>query len=87
MPDGFSLHNPALDSPATRAFAVTPDDGNDLSFVTRALYVGTTGNVAVVTAGDDTVTFSSVPAGAVLPVRAKRIRSTGTTAGNIVGMW
>lgn len=77
-----------LDAPAERAFAVTPHDTNELANVTRALYVGTTGNIAGRLVGDTAdVTFSSVPAGALLPFRFQYIRSTSTTASNMVGVF
>ena len=74
----------AVTAPAGDAFAVTPSDTTQLA--ANALYVGTTGNVAVVTEAGTTVTFSSVPAGAVLPVRVRQVLSTNTTASNIVAL-
>lgn len=68
---------------------MTPHDTTriDTSYPIRGLYVGGTGNVRVDTAGGDTdVTFTSVPAGTVLPIQAIRVKSTGTTATNIVAM-
>jgi hypothetical protein len=50
------------------------------------LYIGTTGNLTVLTAGDDIVTFTAVPAGIFLPVNVKQIY-TSTTASNIVALW
>jgi len=76
-----------LESPAGRAFAVTPDDSADLSIVSRALYVGGTGNISVILFGDTTaVLFVGVAKGMILPIRAKRVRSTGTTATDIVAL-
>jgi hypothetical protein len=74
-------------NPAENAAAVTPHDSNDLTNVARALYVGTTGNIKIITAGGDTVTLNSVPAGAIIPVRVKRVFSTGTSASNIVSIF
>ncbi len=71
--------------PASHAAAVTPNDSTE--FQCNAFYVGGTGNVAVVTIDGDSVTFNSVPAGAVIPVQCKKIMSTGTTATNIVRLW
>ena len=45
---------------------------------------GTGGAVALITVGGDTVTYTAVPSGAYLQVRAARIKATGTTASNIV---
>lgn len=86
MPDKFSQQTPQLNSPAATAFAITPSDGADLADSTRAIYVGVGGDVKVTTVGGDTVTFVGATAGSVLPIRAKKVFATGTTATNLVGM-
>lgn len=68
-----------------RAVAVTPSDTTEV--FASAVYVGGGGNLSVITEGGDTVTFSNVPAGTTLVIRVTRIRSTSTTATNIVRMW
>lgn len=70
-----------------KAVAVTPSDTTNLSFDARAIYVGTAGNVVVVFPDNSTVTFSGVPSGSILPVIAKRINNTNTTASNIVALY
>lgn len=87
MIDTFDDRRTGLESPAANAFEVTPHDTNELASVTRAIYVGTTGNVRLVTINNETVTFVDVPAGNIIPIRAFRILSTGTTADDIVGMY
>ena len=75
-------------SAAGSAEAVTPDDGTDLPRGCRALYVGGTGTLALVLDKDAaTVSFVGVVAGSVLPIRTKRVLSTGTTATNIVALY
>ena len=69
-----------------RAAVVTPNDGADVPFVGGLIYVGGAGNVAVQTIGGDTVTFTAVPVGMILPVQVKRVMSTNTTATAIVIM-
>ncbi len=77
-----------LDAPAERAFTVTPHDTNPLANITRGLYVGSTGDVTCRLKGDTSdVVFSSVPAGALLPFRIEYVRTTGTTASDIVGVF
>lgn len=71
--------------PGHGAVAVTPSDSTVLP-VTRALYVGTTGNVAVMMADDMTITFSTVPVG-ILPIQVQKVLSTGTTASNIIALY
>lgn len=54
-----------------------------------ALWVGGAGNVKLTTVYGETVTFTSVPAGTMLPVRGSVVYSTanGTTASNVVALW
>lgn len=51
------------------------------------LYVGGAGNVSVVTIGNDVATFFGVPAGTTLPIQVIKLRSTSTSATNIVALW
>lgn len=85
MADIFSGHSNGLSSPAAQAATVTPNDGADLPTASRALYVGTAGNLSVVTVGGSTVTL--VGASGWMPVRAARVLATGTTASDIVAVW
>lgn len=71
-------------APAADAFPITPS--NTAYLRATALYVGTGGDVAVVTEANSTVTFANVPDGSVLPVRVKQVLSTGTTASDILGL-
>lgn len=73
-------------APARHAAAVTPSDTTTLTTVARSLYIGTAGNISLLTADGDTVTFTSVPVG-ILPVMVQRVNSTLTTAQNIVALW
>ena len=86
MPDRFTNLNPGLDSPASHGFAITPHDSNELAEVTRAVYVGTAGALAVTLLSGAETILSGVPAGTLLPIRARRVLSTGTTAGALVGL-
>jgi hypothetical protein len=75
----------AATAPAGYGVAVTPSDSTVLP-MTRALYVGTAGNVRVDDI-NDTVTYTNVQAGSILPVQVSRVRATGTTASNIVALY
>lgn len=72
----------AASDPAHTAAAVTfdadvvPTRG---AFSARGLYVGAAGNVAVRTSLNEDVTFVGVAAGSVLPIRVRRVLSSGTT--------
>lgn len=84
--DRFASQGPGPDGPAVRCFAVTPDDEDDLAELVRGLYVGGGGAVAIVDPEGATTVFAGVPSGTVLPVRARRVHATGTTATLIVGL-
>lgn len=86
MPDRFSSHSTSLVSPATHGFTVTPDDGTELAEITRALYVGSAGTLALLLASGAEVTLAGLPAGTMLPLRVRQVKATGTTAGQLVGL-
>lgn len=75
-------------APATSAVAVTPDDDNDLARApTRGLWVGGAGNVEVVTVDGQTVVFSGVAAGTLLPISVNRVKDGSTTATLILALY
>lgn len=77
-----------MSSPMENAFAITPDDEEELAFVTRGLYLGTSGDVAVTMANGDEVTFLNMAAGVVHPLRVKIVKDTGTEADlGIIGLY
>ena len=83
----YSSDWPGITAPAAHAVAVTPNDGTDLTYPARALYVGGAGDVVVIMHGGETTTFKAVQVGTVLPLIVTRVKSTGTTATNIVALW
>lgn len=85
--DTFDTYSASLSGPADDCAAVTPSDSTDLPTIARALYVGGGGDLVITTKVGSTVTFADVPAGSLLPVRARRVRATGTGATNIVALW
>lgn len=86
MADAFESHQTGLTSPADDAFAITPDNDEDLIQAARAVYVGTAGNLRVTTVRGSTITFANLPAGGILPVRVRRVLATDTTAAGLVGL-
>lgn len=73
-------------APATRAEAVTPSDTVDLLSISRALWIGVTGNVKVTMRdGGDPVIFTNLTVG-WHPLRVTRVWSTSTTATSIVAV-
>ena len=67
------------------AVAVTPSDATVIP-ITRALYIGTAGNLNVRTADQQTVLFTNVQIG-VLPLQVDQVLSTSTTAATIVALY
>ena len=82
--------NPSPTYPMFPGGALSADalksDVNDLPNPS-VIYVGVTGNVAVITAQGDTVTFVGVPAGSTVPVQVTRVLATGTTATSLVAIY
>jgi hypothetical protein len=86
MPDLYQAFRSGLESPAEGAFAITPSDSISLAIATRAVHVGSAGNLrAIMVTGED-VTFQGLMAGVVYPFRIDRVMATGTTAGGLVGL-
>lgn len=86
MPDRFQTLSPGLEAPASHGFAITPSDSDALIEVTRALYVGGAGAIAVVLSSGASVTLSGIAGGTILPLRLSQVKSTGTTATSLVGL-
>lgn len=72
--------------PAGRATAITKSDVTVID-VTRAIYIGTTGDLAVRMAeSGDTITFKTVPVG-IFPIQVDQVLSTGTTAAEMIALY
>jgi hypothetical protein len=66
---------------------ITPNDSNDLAYVVRLIYVGTAGDISVIDTKGNTATFKNCPAGTnVGGAPIARVKATGTTASNLVGL-
>lgn len=85
MVDTFDSHAVSITAPPSNASPVVPDDNTDLPFVSRALYIGGTGDLRVLTHGGQDVTYTGVSGTKV--IRVQRVFATGTTATNIVSEW
>lgn len=86
MSDPFLHERVTREMPARNAAAVTTHNTNDLPIVARALWVGVAGDVSVILAGDEASVILKNVSGLV-PVSVKRVRTTGTTATDIVALW
>ncbi len=89
MIDMFKTHARSLTSPPEDAVAITPSDAANAptSHVTRALYVGVAGDLALLMQGGATVVLRGVPSGSFLPLRVRQVLASGTTSDGIVGFW
>ena len=74
----------------SRALVVVPADADILidgqTYQPCVLYVGTGGNLDVVTEAGDAVTFKNVPSGMFMPVSIRRVLPTGSAA-DILALW
>jgi hypothetical protein len=77
------MNNNAAGSIATNAVAVVKSDTANNAHT--YLYVGTGGTLSVVTEAGDQVQFTNVANGSWIWVRTSRVRSTGSTATDIIG--
>ena len=75
-----------LNAPALDGFAVVTSDTTDFNDTFRSLYVGTAGNVVVVTMDGTVLTFKNVANGQTIQMMGKRVNATGTTASDIIGL-
>lgn len=85
--DSFAGKPVELDSPGVHAFAITPADATELTYVTRGLYVGVSGDVALTMLGGEAVVFTGLAAGVIHPLRVTIVASTNTNATNITGIY
>ncbi len=85
--DSFSTTSDSPIAPAQDCFNIIPDDNGELAKVTKALYIGTGGDVVVRASRADTdVVFRNVPSGYILDIRASAVRANGTTATDLIGL-
>ena len=84
--DPYPTYGDSPSAPASMAFPIVPSDSAELSQATKAIYVGTGGNIALrpLHSGVDVV-YRNVASGSYLTIRASHVRVTGTTAADLVG--
>lgn len=87
MSDKYAQFGNSLISPASSSFAIVPHDSEEQPSITKAIYVGTGGDVSLRLADDasDRV-FRNVADGSILDLRVRFVRATGTTAADLVGL-
>lgn len=84
--DSFSTVQSSFEGPARSAEAVTPSDSADLTNVSRALWVGTGGDLTVTMQDGTTIALLNVPDGSLLPICVSRVKLSGTSADDIVAL-
>lgn len=72
---------------ATGHADITPSDTARLEPASRALFIGTGGNIRVVAVDGTTANYTNVPDAFLLDVQAIQVLATGTTASGIVAMY
>ena len=81
----FASYQRGFNSPGIHSFAITGDDNNDLSHVSR-VRVDVAGTVKFTTLGGDTDTWTCV-AGEIIPLLITRVFATGTSATGLHGIY
>lgn len=88
MADKFSHFYSSFEGPAVDGFTITPSDSTVFSQPSRAIYVGTAGNISAQLNGANTILlFTNVPAGTILPIRVNMVLATNTTANGMIGLF
>ncbi|MBX9796006.1 hypothetical protein [Sphingomonas sp.] len=88
MTDAFAGRADHVAAPATRAVPVVPSDTAALAEIPKALYVGAGGNLVLRGSGDTADSeWRGVPSGSIIPLRARHIRASGTTASAILALY
>jgi hypothetical protein len=79
-----NITNTDYTAPAVVGITVTASDSTDLK-ITRGLYVGVAGAVHVRFVGqpNETIIFTAVPAGTILPISVNRVMNATTATGII----
>ena len=67
--------------------ALTPSNTVDLSRMSDAIWVGGGGDITIVGGDGRQTVIKGVPAGTLLPISARRVMATGTTATDLVAMY
>lgn len=74
--------------PALNAAVISPHNTNDLANPTRAIWVGTGGDLKVDMVGDGTgITLTNIPDGSQLNIQVSRVYATGTSAADLVAWY
>jgi hypothetical protein len=87
MEDQFEHHIGGLNAPAFSASEIDLSGGDVELCCTRALFVGTGGDVHVEMKDGSEVTFRNVVGGCERPWRIRKVFQVGTNAADLVALW
>ena len=77
--------------PGASVVAITTSDSADIATLNgqypRAIYVGVGGDVVIVTPDGKQATLKNAANGQLIPIQARRVMSTSTTATNLIGIY
>lgn len=76
----MAITNPSPTFPQFPGDAAAVTKSDTTRFPPSVVYVGTAGNVSVVTSQGTTVVFTAIPAGAIIPVRVIGVNAATTAA-------
>lgn len=85
MADPYDSVASGMDSPASSAEAITPNDSADLTTIPRALLIASAGNLKVTMKGGQTVTLPVVAG--YNPLRVVRVWAASKTCGDVFAIW
>lgn len=81
------MYSSEQSGPGVKWAAVTKSDNTVLAAGMRGIFVGTGGDLAIVGEDGNDEIFKNILSGTLLPVGAKKVLSTGTTAADIVAIY
>ena len=85
--DKFKNYPTNIDSVCDNAYPIVPNDNDDLTSATRAIFIGETGDLKIeLVNSTEPVVLKNVAAGSVLPMRIKKVFGTETTATNLIAL-
>lgn len=76
-----------LQAPLESGETITPHATNEFSAISRGIWVGVGGNIAIKPMSGADFTLVGVPSGTLLPIRALAVRLAGTTASSLIALY
>ena len=78
----------SITAPSNTYRAITPSDSTDfVEGICRGVYVGGAGDIVAIDESGTAVTFVGTLAGTILPIKARRVNATNTTASDLIALY